>query len=190
MTARRAFIDKSYVARTKHYLMAAVILDVADIEDTRALIRSVRRHRRAAFHWHDERPETRHQMLALVAASSPLQLVVVTKPVAERRQERARATCTGSLLAQLQAFDPPVDDVVFESRTATLDQRDPQRIEGLRVQGRADPELRYSFDTKAQPLLWLADAVAGAATSDLTTGTQYLDRLKGRLYRVEIPGAV
>jgi len=58
----------------------------------------------------------------------------------------------------------------------------------MRGQGRTDPELRYAFDTKAQPLLWLADAVAGAATSDLTASTRYLDRLRDRLYRVDIPG--
>lgn len=188
MTERRAFVDESYVARTEHYLMAAVILDVADIEDTRALIRSVRRHRRAAFHWHDERPAARHRMLSLVAGSSPLQLVVVTKPVAERRQERARAICTGSLLAQLQAFDPPVDDVVFESRTATLDRRDASRIAGLRSSRRLPVDVRYSFATKSEPLLWFADALAGAVGAELAGDDELTQLLGDRLVRVLIPG--
>jgi hypothetical protein len=190
MTGRRAFVDESYAHLTAHYLMAAVVLEEAASQEIADLAAGLRRRARGEFHWRHEFDASRRTMLELVAVASDVQIVVVSQPVASRRQERARARCTESLLSQLRSLSSPVRDSVLESRGRVLDQRDAHRIEGLRVQGRADPELRYSFDTKAQPLLWLADAVAGAATSDLTTGTQYLDRLKGRLYRVEIPGAV
>jgi len=185
---RRAFVDESYAQLTSHYLMAAVVLDDTTSQGVSDLARGLRRRASGAFHWRHELDASRRTMLDLIALVSDAQVVVVSKPVPGRRQERARARCTESLLGQLQALLPSVRDVVFESRGHLLDQREAQRIEGMRGQGRTDPELRYAFDTKAQPLLWLADAVAGAATSDLTASTRYLDRLRDRLYRVDIPG--
>jgi hypothetical protein len=187
---RRAFVDESYVPRTRHYLLAAVVLDTASLDDARAAVRDVRRHRRGAFHWHDERTETRRRALKIAAATSDLQVVVVVKPVPERRQERARALCTASLLAQLQAVDPPVLDVVFESRTATLDRRDRDRIEGLRASRRISATARYGFATKAEPLLWLADAVAGAASLQMAGNDDMIDILGDRLVRIQIPAAL
>ena len=185
---RRAFVDESYARLTSHYLMAAVVLDESASQTVADLARGLRRRASGEFHWRHELDPSRRTMLDLIALVSDAQVVVVSKPVPARRQERARARCTESLLAQLHVLSPPVRDVVFESRGHVLDQRDAHRVEGTRTQGRADPDLRYAFDTKAQPLLWIADAVAGAATSDLSTGTRYLERLRDRLYRVEIPG--
>ena len=105
-----------------------------------------------------------------------------------RRQERARARCTESLLAQLQVLDPPVHDVVFESRTHVLDRRDGARIEGLRASMRIRPGLRFSFATKAEPLLWIADAVAGAESARVRGDDRYAQALGDRLIRIDIPG--
>ena len=124
MSDRYAFVDESYIVATRHYLLAAVVVRGDILDDVRASVRAVRRRRRDAFHWHGEFDRSRTAMLELIAATSDLQIVVVSRPVHPRRQERARARCTESLLAQLQVLDPPVRDVVFESRTDVLDRRD------------------------------------------------------------------
>src|SRR5665648_874942 len=138
--------------------------------------------------WHGEFDRSRTAMLELIAATSDLQIVVISRPVPPRRQERARARCTESLLAQLQVLDPPVHDVVLESRTHVLDRRDGARIEGLRASMRIGPGLRFSFATKSEPLLWIADAVAGAESARVRGDDRYAQALGDRLIRIDIPG--
>ena len=188
MSDRYAFVDESYIVATRHYLLAAVVVREDMLDDVRASVRAVRRRRRDAFHWHGEFDRSRTAMLELIAATSDLQIVVVSRPVHPRRQERARARCTESLLAQLQVLHPPVRDVVFESRTDVLDRRDGARIEGLRASMRIGPGLRFSFATKAEPLLWIADAVAGAESARVGGDERYAQALDDRLIRIDIPG--
>lgn len=188
MSDRYAFVDESYIVATRHYLLAAVVVREDILDDVRASVRAVRRRRRDAFHWHGEFDRSRTAMLELIAATSDLQIVVVSRPVPPRRQERARARCTESLLAQLQVLDPPVRDVVFASRTHVLDRRDGTRIEGLRASMRIGPGLRFSSATKAEPLLWIADAVAGAESARVRGDDRYAQALGDRLIRIDIPG--
>jgi len=94
-----------------------------------------------------------------------------------------------TLLAHLQSCDPAVLDVVLESRTAVLDRRDARRIEGLRTSRRITEHVRYRFATKAEPLLWLADAVAGAASAEIAGDKTYADLLQAGCTRILLPGA-
>ena len=190
MTGRRAFVDESHVAATAHYLLAAVIVSEASAEALSAATAPVRRRGRAPFHWYHELDVSRTAMIHHIAASSDLQVVVISRPVAPGRHERARARCMESLLAQLQSLDPPVRHVVFESRTQVLDKRDAARIEGMRSSLRFLPVLRFSSETKEQPLLWLADAVAGAESAHIQGDSRYVDLLEERLIRVRIPGVL
>ena len=161
MSDRYAFVDESYVARTQHYLLAAVVVREDVLDDVRASVRAVRRRRRDAFHWHGEFDRSRTAMLELIAATSDLQIVVVSRPVRH---------------------------VVFESRTDVLDRRDGARIEGLRASMRIGPGLRFSFATKAEPLLWIADAAAGAESARVGGNDRYAQALEDRLIRIDIPG--
>lgn len=185
--SRVAFVDESYVAGTSHYLLAAVVMPnetSAAVSDT---TRTVPRRSRTRFHWHSEHEHDRHAMVAHVANVSDL--VVVSRPVRESRSERARGLCLRSLMAHLQGLEPPISDVVLESRTAVLDRRDANRIEGLRASGRLSPRMRFSFDTKAEPLLWLPDAVAGAVNAELAGDARYSDLLAERLTRIRLGGS-
>jgi hypothetical protein len=131
---RRAFVDESYARLTSHYLMAAV-LDESASQTVADLARGLRRRASGEFHWRHEFEPSRRTMLDLIALVSDAQVVVVSKPVSARRQERARARCTESLLAQLHVLSPPVRAVVFESRGHVLDQRDAHRVRALGSQG-------------------------------------------------------
>ncbi len=190
MTGRRAFVDESQVAATAHYLLAAVIVTEANTEALGAATAAVRRRSRSPFHWYHELGVSRTAMIGHIAASTDLQVVVISRPVAPGRHERARARCMEPLLAQLQSLDPLVHHVVFESRTQVLDKRDAARIEGMRSSLRFLPVLRFSFETKEQPLLWLADAVAGAESAHIQGDSRYVDLLEERLIRVQVPGVL
>ena len=50
------------------------------------------------------------------------------------------------------------------------------------------PGLRFSFATKAEPLLWIADAVAGAESARVRGDDRYAQALGDRLIRIDIPG--
>lgn len=182
-------MDESYVSSTAHYLLAAVVVDPARTADLRDETRGLPRRGRSRFHWHSERAADRAAMVSHIAARTDLQVVVVSQPVAEARAERARARCLGALLAACVGFEPAVGHVVLESRTEVLDKRDAARIEGLKSAGRLPGLLRFSFGTKAEPLLWLPDAVAGAANAELADDPRYTARLGDRLTRVHV-GAV
>lgn len=190
MSERRAFVDESYVSRTGQYLLAAVVIDDGQGDDARDAALEIRRHRRNALHWHDERRSTRLAIISAVAARTAAQVVVVTTPVPENRQERGRAVCIAPLLAHLQASSPPVARVILESRTGVLDRRDAQRIEGLRASHRLTDLVRYEFATKSEPLLWLADAVAGAVGSALAGDDTYAELLGDRLTLIRLPSGM
>jgi len=185
---RYAFVDESYVAQTQHYLLAAVVVREDVLDDVRASVRAVRRRRRDAFHWHGEFDRSRTAMLELIAATSDLQIVVVSRPVHPRRQERARARCTESLLAQLQVLQPTGARRRLRepNRRARPTRRGPHRrppsIDADRTRA---PVL---FATKAEPLLWIADAVAGAESARIGGDERYAQALDDRLIRIDIPG--
>ena len=117
MSDRYAFVDESYIVATRHYLLAAVVVREDILDDVRASVRAVRRRRRDAFHWHGEFHRSRTAMLELIAATSDLQIVVV-KSAGATTPPRTRP-CQVHRVApgQLQVLDPPVHDVVLESRT-------------------------------------------------------------------------
>lgn len=173
---RLAFIDESHVPSTEHYLLAAVIVDRRKLDAVRDATLTVRRRRRAPFHWYTELDLSRTAMVDHIAAHTDLQLVVVSRPVARHRHERARARCLTSLLTQIQVLDPPVREVVLESRTDVLDKRDAARVDGLRASRRLGPDLRFSFGTKAEharpevsrPLLSCAATINSRSTARVT----------------------
>ena len=183
-----AFVDESYIDRTAHYLLAAAVLPEDELLDARLAIAQLRRQHGAAFHWHDEHELARLAMLGAALADTTTRAIVVAQPVPEHRQERARATCMANLLAHLQTLEPPVARVVFESRTKALNRRDADRIEGLRSSRHLVEAVRYSFETKSEPLLAFADALAGAASAHLTGDTTYAAGLGAEVTWIYLPG--
>jgi hypothetical protein len=62
--------------------------------------------------------------------------------------------------------DEGVTDVVFESREAHNDRKDAKNIAQAKRAGRAPDVFRYSFmRPQGEPLLWIADAIAGASSA-------------------------
>jgi len=75
-----------------------------------------------------------------------------------------------------------VDDLVLESRQEHNDQKDRQTIMWAQKAGWASADLRYGFARpRDEPLLWVADAMAGAVSADLAEESDsYLKALQPR----------
>lgn len=91
-------------------------------------------------------------------------LVAVAAPIDPRRQERARRKCLERLLWELTELG--TRDVLLESRQERRDVHDRKAIAAAQQRGAIPADLRYSFGRPDQePLLWLADAVAGVVSA-------------------------
>jgi hypothetical protein len=79
-------------------------------------------------------------------------------PVAATRQERARAR---SLRHMVEILDHEgVGELMIESR-GPQDTHDRRVLLSATEDGLCSGDLSYSFETKAEPLMWLPDAIAG-----------------------------
>ena len=84
------------------YVMAAAVLNTADVDDCRADVRSLSPRPRTRFHWRDEPARRRRQAVSLVAERCPQHVTVAGSPLDPPRQERARRLCLQRLLPELE----------------------------------------------------------------------------------------
>jgi hypothetical protein len=124
-------------------------------------------------------------MLEMFVRLSLESSIYVHEPLASRGDGRARSLCLNALLWDL--WQRRVDELVVESRQEHGDYRDRQTIAFAQRARAASPILRYRFERPHhEPLLWLADAIAGAATASLADGAPYLKHLGDRVRRVDV----
>jgi len=116
-----------------------------------------------------------HEALVAVGACAH---VCVHHPTARRSQEQARAVGIGTLVPVLLAEG--IDDLIIESRGPIEDSRDRGTILGLLQEAEGTGAFQYRWETKAEPLLWVADAVCGAVGEAVTkTNEEHLRRMVG-----------
>jgi hypothetical protein len=130
--------------------------------------------RRRPFHWHQEGPVARRAALDAIEEIGVVAEVTV-HPVGRRQQELARRAALRELLPDLVVEG--VDHLIIESRTTMLDERDRASI--LDALGHPVP-LTYEWRSKDEPLLWIADAIAGAVRDHLVGDGGALHRLQRR----------
>lgn len=180
-----AFVDES-IRLDNHgiYVVAAVVV-VENLDTAREVARSVLVKRQPRFHWRNEGEPRRLGMLERMSSAGIGARVYVQQPVTSRRPERARALCLNAMLWDL--WQAEVEDVVFESRQRHADAADRRLIIAAQQAHRASPHLSYRFEKAInEPLLWMADALAGATSSDSAEGTHYLDCLGGMVARTDV----
>ena len=176
-----AYVDES--GRTSgggRYVMAAVVVPPERAEAVRAALRDALPSGLHRYHWHHERAASRLAMAARVRDLGLDAVVVTTAPVEPRRTERARRRCLLRLLWELDQREER--QVVFESRRAG-DADDRRAVAVAERAAHVRAPVRYAFLAPTEePLLWLPDCVAGAATRALADGdTTYLDLLGERV---------
>lgn len=187
VAASVAFIDESFrVDAGGYYVMAAAVIDRSNIGAAREVIRGVPPRSKQYFRWSEEGRSLRDRMIAAVVALELEHVVVAATPVGNRGQGRARGLCLKKLLPELHTRG--VTHLRLESR-ANQDAEDRRVIGGLRTGQLLPRAVGFSFGTKLEPELWIADAVAGAANAaHCDANTRYVDNFGSQLTIIEIQG--
>lgn len=153
-----AFVDES--RRGDTYLLAAVLVAVADVQSvTRAMRDSLPPGRRRA-HFRSEGARIRRRVLDAYCRL-PTRLVVVTAEYRGGNDQVARGAC---LSAMVEALGPlGVRVLVLDTRDLERDRWDRQVIAQLVRKGQAPPDLVYEHrGSRDELLLGLPDAFAWA----------------------------
>lgn len=155
------------------YVVAAVIVEERQ-EEARAQARAVLPPKQVRFHWRDEGGARRLAMLGCIVGLGASARGYVHRMADVRRQDRSRALCFKRLLWDLGQAG--VGELVIESRREPNDRKDRQTIIWAQKAHIASQALDYRHGLpKEEPLLWFADALAGALRSDEVEGTSYLE---------------
>ena len=158
-----AVIDESSPvagAGVYYIVTAAVVLDWSNI---RHRVVGVVGERTSPFHYRREGPEAIERM-ATVLEEAELVASVLWRPVARRGQVAARR---GLLAAHARRLaDDGVTHLIIESGDGTSDQRDRQTLLDTFAADGGVP-FRYDWRSKAEPLLWIADAICGITAEHL-----------------------
>jgi hypothetical protein len=165
-----AYLDESVrVPPPGLYVMAAVVVPPPQAADVRATLVAGLRRGAARYHWRDEDDAGRIGMMRRLHALG-LCGVVTTAPAPDvRNLERARRQALLRLLWELDQRG--VRDLVLESRGERRDGDDRRSVVQAQRARWAPAGVRYAFgQPRREPLLWLPDAVAGAAARAVADG--------------------
>jgi hypothetical protein len=167
------------------YVVAAVIVAPIDLDRARRAALGVPKAGQRRFHWHNESEAQRLLMLQTIRALD-LRVRAYQVAASARKLERARALCIERLVWDLVELD--IDELTFETRQAHNDARDRRTVIHAQKAGVAPGELHYGFERpEAEPLLWLADASAGAVTAALAGERgAYLEAIAGLVTIVQV----
>lgn len=161
-----AVVDEAMVVRgPSGYVLVAVLLP----DDRRAAVRSAAQRivpRRRRFHFHDEEVREKRAMMQLIADEALEAYAVVASPCPTRQRETIRQRLLTEL-AVMVASRPAVE-LTIESRDSRNDRFDRSTLIQARRDGRVADDLAYVHRRPTEePLLWLADGLAGAARAGL-----------------------
>ncbi len=155
-----AVIDESSPANTAGGI-TYVIAVAALFEPTRAMAelgRLFTADRRRAFHWEREGSVARTRIIEIAS-----EVGVVASAHYAHVGRRGQAQARGSMLARM-AVDiaaDGVDQLIIEASDAATIGRD-RRVLLDSFRGAGGVPFTYDWRSKAEPLLWIADAIAGA----------------------------
>jgi hypothetical protein len=182
-----AFVDES-MRRVEHivfYFLAAAVIPEDHCSNVRDVLRALVASPRGVLHWRNESQSRRELITKTIRTSGVESLVVVGAMADCRKQERARRMVLSRLLYTLDQRQ--VAHVVLESRHAERDRHDIEAIGGFRNAGMVSRRLVVSHERPLQePMLWVPDAVAGAAGDHRCGVPICLEMLEGLVEMLDI----
>lgn len=121
-----------------------------------------------------------------MAGLDGIHVVAVGSPVARRAQERARAVTLRRLVIELYARS--VGQLWIESRQRGLDRRDVQVVVAARhdIPPGSGPPIVDHCRGPDEPLLWVADIVAGAARAHRQGEAAFVEILGRRIEVIDV----
>lgn len=188
-TPPMAFADESFREDPIEgfYVLAAAVLEVRAQQPTRELMRRLLGSRRATkLHWHEMDRLQQKDAAHRVAGIEGFHVVAVGTPVPRRRQERARAACLTALVGELHGFG--VQHLLIEARAPDLNRRDVATVQGARFALPKGSRFRVDhIPGSTEPLLWVADVVAGVVRASRQGSPVQLELLGERVHVLEVP---
>lgn len=172
-----AYVDESLRVQKCLYVVAAACIRPADEPATIEALKRLVPGRASRLHWRMERDGLRFRMIDTLAALPVSCVLVRYQNDRTRWSERGRAQALKCLL--WHAGQCEISRIVLESRGRAADAADKRTITQLQKSAFASPDLTFTFKLALEPLLWIADILAGAATAAWGDGdTRYLERLE------------
>ncbi|MFF4607815.1 hypothetical protein ACFY12_34380 [Streptomyces sp. NPDC001339] len=175
MSTSTAWSDESFHEHddTGFYIIAAALIP-DDVQEhvRKEMLRLQARHSSTKVHWTKADRTQRAELARAVAALDGLHVVAIGAPVRPRRQERARAHCLNLLVCELHWFG--VEHLFMEARDPVLNARDVATVQQARYALPKDARFRLDhLPGAAEPLLWVADIVAGAVRAEKLGDPRY-----------------
>lgn len=144
-----------------YYLAAAVIADNR-CDEVRAALRPLPQRALGRIHWRQENPRDKELIIKTITGAQVESVIVVGTMSDARNQERARQLVMKQMLWQLD--QRAVTVVTLESRGVNRDAFDVKSFGQFRQAQIVSRRLTVCHARALQePLLWVPDAVAGAA---------------------------
>ncbi|MGA3354990.1 MAG: hypothetical protein ABSD85_17685 [Acidimicrobiales bacterium] len=153
-----------------YYVVAAAVV-IGDQEEARqaasAVIANPRR--TLPFHWYREGTRARDGITECLVTMGAVAHVCVHYPTGRHKQAAARERGLEVVVPRL--VHDGVDELLIESRRDFNDERD-ERVISRVLDGIGRPDaLACGWHTKAEPLLWFADALCGIVSDYLLRGS-------------------
>lgn len=170
---------------TPMYLLGAVVADPARCEGARRELRRILPKGAPKLHWHAMEPREKNRATSVVTSLDAAHLVVVGTPLNHRKQERARAQCLEQLYWRLGELG--VSQVFLEQRTRSLNQKDLQLVNVLRIKKAMPEGLRVDIaQPSTEPMLWVPDQVLGALGDAQAHQGRWLAQYGGAIEQIKV----
>ncbi|MFE1957657.1 hypothetical protein [Streptomyces sp. NPDC059479] len=168
----QAFMDESESHRRADphtYILAAALIEPNAVDHIREETAALRIPGQRKLHWRDESAKRQATIAQAIARLDALHLIVVRNGSAGESSERRRRKCLERMACELSHRG--VTRITAESREAKQNERDMKVFDVLRSSQTISSNLRLFHEPgPAEPVLWIADAVAGAYVA-ARTGT-------------------
>lgn len=178
-----AFIDESESNQRLDphvYLLAAVTVHCASLVAIRRRMADLRLDGQRKLHWAKESACRRMEIMTVLEGLDVLFGVVVHEGDPDASMERRRRKCLDRLLWELSRSG--VAEIVLESREASQNKKDRDLMDALLARRRVPDRARVRHMAGAlEPLLWMADCLAGAVVASRIGDPGYIKRLDGRI---------
>lgn len=167
------------------YVLAAALVPEDDCARIRAEMRPLVRLGQGRLHWRDEAPVRRRAIVETLVNLGLDSLVVLGTVVNPRKQERARRILLGRLLWELDQRS--VSLLTLESRHPERNRHDIKAVGAFRNQRVVSRRLIVEHGLPVQePMLWISDAVAGAAGDGHSGRSTYLEMLDDHVTVIDV----
>ncbi len=136
------------------------------------------------FHW-SEIADVDHRLsflALLVELDIDLRAIVARNVLGRAQETTGRARCFGALITDLAAAGGR-KLTIDKRETDDKNKRDTAQIDGFIQRAVLPSDFQHSFKKPpAEPIIWIADAVAGAVQSQVTHGdSQYIEAVVAQL---------